>query len=211
MPHPERIYPRKGDDHTCYLKNVITNPNILIGDYTCHHDFDDPTDFERQNVLYQYGCNDDKLIVGRFCSIACGAKFLLNGGNHRLDSLSSYPFPVFACEWDPEMDVREAWDHRGDIRIGNDVWIGFEAVILSGVTIGDGAVVATRAVVTRDVPPYGIVGGIPAKLIRKRFDEDTVEALLRIRWWDWEPDRIASALGAIRSGDVEALRGFAEK
>lgn len=202
---PQKIYPRSRDTKTIYLKNVIHNPNIIVGDYTMYNDSaKDPTDFEKNNVLYHYPINQDKLIIGKFCSIACGAKFLFNSANHNLSSLSTYPFPIFFEEWDLDAkDVTDAWDNKGDIVIGNDVWIGYEAVILAGVTIGDGAVIRTRAVVTKDVPPYTIVGGVPAKSIRKRFPEGTIELLLKLKWWDWTEERIRQHLSEIQSGNVE--------
>ena len=133
-------------------------------------------------------------------------KFLFNSANHALDSLSTYPFPLFSEEWGLEpKNVAESWDNKGDIIIGNDVWIGFEAVILAGVTIGDGAIVGARAVVTKDVAPYTIVGGVPAKPIRKRFDAQTIKALLEIRWWDWDEDKIAQNIEAIKSGCIASL------
>ena len=133
------------------MKNVITNPNIQVGDYTIYNDFvNDPREFQKNNVLYHYPINQDKLIIGKFCSIACGAKFLFNSANHTLTSLSTYTFPLFFEEWELEKaKVTDAWDNKGNIVIGNDVWIGYEAVILSGVTIGDGAVIGSRAVVTK--------------------------------------------------------------
>ena len=158
------------------------------------------------NVLYHYPVNGDRLTIGRFCSIACGAKFLMTSANHAMKSLSTYVFPIFYEEWGHGMPVTEAWDRRGDIVIGNDVWIGYEAVILSGVTIGHGAVIAARSVVTRDVPPYAIVGGVPARLIRRRFEPETIDALLELRWWDWPPEKLANHLRAIQDGDLETLR-----
>ena len=203
-----KIYPRVGDDQTVYLNQVVTNPNIIVGDYTMYNDFvNDPTEFEKNNVLYHYPINGDRLIIGKFCSIACGAKFLFNSANHSLTSLSTYPFPIFFEEWGLERaQVTRAWDHKGDIVIGNDVWIGYEAVILAGVTIGDGAIIGTRAVVTKDVPPYTIVGGVPAKPIRKRFPDDTIAALLALRWWDWPEERIAGCLDAIQSGQIDQIK-----
>lgn len=203
-----KIYPRTGDDQTVYLNQVVTNPNIIVGDYTMYNDFvNDPTEFEKNNVLYHYPINGDRLIIGKFCSIACGAKFLFNSANHSLTSLSTYPFPIFFEEWGLERaQVTRAWDHKGDIVIGNDVWIGYEAVILAGVTIGDGAMIGTRAVVTKDVPPYTIVGGVPAKPIRKRFPDDTIAALLALRWWDWPEERIAAHLDAIQSGQIDQIK-----
>lgn len=155
----QKIYPRSNDKETVYLKSVITNPNIIVGDYTMYNDFvKEPKDFEKNNVLYQYPINQDKLIIGKFCSIACGAKFIFNSANHTLSSLSTYPFPIFFEEWGLDVkDITKAWDNKGDIVVGNDVWIGYEAVILAGVTIGDGAIIGARAVVTKDVPPYDIM------------------------------------------------------
>lgn len=209
MTIPEKqIYPRTGDRQTVYLKNVVANPNITVGDYTMYNDFrDDPTLFEQNNVLYHYPVNHDRLIIGKFCSIACGARFLFNSANHTLTSLSTYPFHLFYEEWGLDRkDVTRSWDNKGDIVIGNDVWIGYEAVVLAGVTIGDGAVIGARAVVTEDVAPYTIVGGVPARPIRRRFPEETVSVLLRLRWWDWPKDRIAQNLPAIQSGSVAALQ-----
>jgi len=204
----KKIYPRTNDRETVYLKNVITNPNIIIGDFTMYNDYvNDPRLFEKNNVLYQYPINHDKLIIGKFCSIACGAKFIFNSANHTLSSLSTYPFPIFFEEWGLDVkNITNAWDNKGDIVIGNDVWIGYEAVIMSGVTIGDGAIIGTRAVVTKDVAPYTIVGGVPAKPIRKRFSEDVISCLLKIKWWDWPKERIAENINAIQSGSIEQLK-----
>ncbi len=208
MANAEKIYPRSGDKETVYLKPVISNPNISVGEYTMYNDFvNDPKLFEKNNVLYQYPINHDKLIIGKFCSIACGAKFIFNSANHTLSSFSTYPFPIFFEEWGLDMkNVAAAWDNKGDIVIGNDVWIGYEAVIMAGVTIGDGAIIGTRAVVTKDVPPYTIVGGVPAKPIRKRFDNETLEELLKIRWWDWPEEKIARNITAIQSGCLNQLQ-----
>ena len=204
---PDKLYPRTGDTQTIYLKNAVTDPSIQVGEYTMYNDFvHDPRDFQKNNVLYHYPVNHDRLVIGRFCSIACGAKFLFNSANHAMGSLSTYPFPLFFQEWGLEKArVAEAWDNKGDIVAGSDVWIGYEAVILAGVTIGDGAVIGARAVVTKDVPPYTIVGGVPARAIRRRFLEETVEELLRLKWWDWPPERIAQNIPAIQAGRVDLL------
>ncbi len=204
----DKIYPRTGDRETVYLKNVVENSNIEIGDYTIYNDFiHDPREFQKNNVLYHYPINKDRLIIGKFCSIACGAKFLFNSANHKMASLSTYTFPLFFEEWGLKKEnVAQAWDQKGDIVIGNDVWIGYEAVILSGVTIGDGAVIGCRAVVTKDIPPYTIVGGVPAKPIRKRFDEETIKELQKIKWWDWPEEKITEKIQAIQAGDLEGLR-----
>lgn len=207
VPDKNKIYPRTGDKHTVYLKNVISDPNIDVGDYTIYNDFvNDPQDFQKNNVLYHYPINKDRLIIGKFCSVACGVRFLFNAANHTLDSLSSYTFPLFYEEWGlDKKDVIAAWDNKGDICVGNDVWIGYEAVILAGVTIGDGAVIGARAVVTKDVPPYAIVGGVPAKLIRKRFCDANIATLLALKWWDWPQDMISENIRTIQSGDIEKL------
>ncbi len=204
----KKIYPRTGDTQTVYLKNVITDANIEVGDYTMYNDFvNDPKDFQKNNVLYHYPINRDRLVIGKFCSIACGAKFIFTSANHKLGSLSTYPFPLFFEEWElDKSNVTDAWDNKGDIVIGNDVWIGYEAVIMPGVTIGDGAIVGTRAVVTKDVPPYTIVGGVPAKPIRKRVSDEVIARLLEIKWWDWSDEKIKENISAIQSGNIKELK-----
>lgn len=209
IPDSKKIYPRTDDTEIVYLKNVIKNPNIQIGEFTIYNDFVcDPRDFQKNNVLYHYPINKDKLIIGKFCSIACGAKFLFNSANHTLQSLSTYTFPLFYEEWEQEVNPAKAWDNKGDIIIGNDVWIGYEAVVLSGVTIGDGAIIGTRAVVTKDVPPYTIVGGVPARPIRKRFSDEDIELLLAIKWWDWPVSKISASMKYIQSGNIEVLKNM---
>lgn len=209
MSVPEnRIYPREFDHDIVYLKNVVSDPSIIVGDYTIYNYFvHDPTDFEKNNVLYHYPIHDEKLIIGRFTSIACGTKFVFNCANHTLKSLSTYSFPIFFDEWNLNRDeIGKAWDNQGDIIIGNDVWIGYEAVIMAGVTIGDGAIIGARALVTKDVPPYTIVGGVPAKPIRRRFDDRTIETLQKISWWNWPYERIQKAIPYIQSGDIKTLK-----
>lgn len=200
------IYPRN-DHQTIYLKNAVSDPNIVVGDFTFYNDFvHDPAEFEKRNVLYHYPVNHDRLVIGKFCSIACGAKFLFTSANHKMESLSTYPFPIFAGEWALRReDVTNAWDNKGDIVIGNDVWIGYEAVVLQGVTIGDGAIIGARALVTKDVPPYAIVGGVPARRIRMRFPPETVSALLELKWWDWPYETIREKLPFIQGGDIARL------
>lgn len=207
MNNQKKIYPRSGDHQTVYLQNVITNPNIEVGDYTMYNDFvNNPTMFEQNNVLYHYPINQDKLKIGKFCSIACGAKFLFNSANHTMSSLSTYPFPLFYEEWGiSKKDVTKSWDNKGNIIIGHDVWIGFEAIILAGVTIGNGAIIGARSVVTKDVPPYAIVAGVPARIVRKRFNEDVIVKLLEIKWWNWSKEKIIQNIQAIQSGNIIQL------
>ncbi len=201
------IYPRSGDFQTVYLKNVVSCPSIEVGDFTMYNDFvNDPRDFQKNNVLYHYPVNHDRLVIGKFCSIACGAKFLFTSANHTLKSLSTYPFPIFFEEWGLDQTaVTDAWDNKGDNIIGSDVWIGYESVILSGVTIGNGAIIGTRAVVTKDIPPYTIAGGVPAKPLRKRFPQETISRLLELKWWDWPAGQIRMNIAAIQSGSLDRL------
>ena len=203
----KKIYPRTGDKQTVYLNAVVKDPSIEVGDYTIYNDFvSDPLLFEHHNVLYHYPINHERLIIGKFCSIACGTKFLFNCANHTLQSLSTYTFPLFYDDWGLEKaDVAKAWDNKGDIVIGNDVWIGYEAVIMAGVHIGNGAIIATRAVVTKDVPPYTIVGGVPARPIRKRFGEAVIQKLEALQWWDWPVEKIRHYLSLLTGGEVDGL------
>ncbi len=202
-----KIYPRTGDKQTVYLNAVIKDPQIEVGDYTIYNDFvADPLLFEKNNVLYHYPIHQEKLIIGKFCSIACGTKFLFNCANHTLKSLSTYTFPLFYEKWELEKsNITTAWDNKGDIVIGNDVWIGYEAVIMAGVHIGDGAIIAARAVVTKDVPPYTIVGGTPAIEIRKRFNAEVIQQLLMLKWWNWSTDKIRQCLPYIAEGKMNEL------
>lgn len=203
----KKIYPRTGDTQTVYLNAVVKDPSIIVGDYTIYNDFvSDPLLFEQNNVLYHYPINHERLVIGKFCSIACGVKFLFNSVNHTLKSLSSYTFPLFYEDWGLEKsNVATAWDNKGDIVIGNDVWIGYEAVIMAGVHIGNGAIIAARAVVTKDVPAYTIVGGVPARPIRKRFDEDTIHKLEALQWWNWPTEKIRQYLPNINKGNINEL------
>lgn len=202
-----KIYPHKGDKQTAYLNSVIKDPSIIAGDYTIYNDFvSDPILFEKNNVLYHYPINRERLIIGKFCSIACGTKFLFNCANHTLKSLSTYTFPLFYDEWNlKKSNVATAWDNKGDIIIGNDVWIGYEAVIMAGVNIGDGAIIAAHAVVTKDVAPYTIVGGVPARPIRQRFDDSVIQKLESLKWWEWPINKIRKCLPHIVNGDIDEL------
>lgn len=202
-----KIYPRTGDMHTVYLNAVVKDPSIEIGDYTIYNDFvSDPLLFEQNNVLYHYPINHERLIIGKFCSIACGTKFLFNSANHTLKSLSTYTFPLFYEDWNLEKsNITTAWDNKGDIIIGNDVWIGYEAIIMAGVHVGNGAIIAAHAVVTKDVQPYTIVGGVPARFIRKRFNEEIIQELEKLKWWNWPIEKIRRCLPYITSGNLNKL------
>lgn len=189
-PNPNTRYPLPNYERLCFLKNIITNPNIEVGDYTYYDDFEDVHNFEK-NVRYHFDFIGDKLKIGKFCAIASGVEFILNGGNHLVDAISSYPFAIFGNGWEGAMEGR-SYPSKGDIVVGNDVWLGYRSVILAGVTIGDGAIVGSYAVVTKDVPPYTIVAGNPAKAIRRRFSDETIERLLDMRWWDWPIEKITA-------------------
>lgn len=206
-PDPFARYPIPSQPSMVFLKTVVSNPQVEVGEYTYYHSFDDPLSFER-NVLYAFPFIGDRLVIGRFCSIAHGATFILNGGNHLTDTVSSYPFGIFGEGWEEAMP--EAWPNRGGITIGHDVWIGYDATILPGVTVGHGAIVAAKSVVASDVPPYAIVAGNPARVVRFRHPEADVATLLRLAWWDWPVERITRHARVIATGSVAELeRGTA--
>jgi virginiamycin A acetyltransferase len=202
---PTEKHPMKGFPQICFIRNTVSNPNITIGDYTYYDDPEDSENFER-NVLYHFPFIGDRLIIGKFCALARGIKFIMNGANHKLDGFSTYPFYIFGNGWETATPEPGDLPYKGDTVIGNDVWIGYEAVLMPGVTVGDGAIVAAKSVVVSDVPPYAIVGGNPARLIRQRFGNDLVEALLAIAWWDWDIGKITRNLDKIVAADIEALR-----
>lgn len=197
-PHPLKGFPRVG-----FLKNFISRPNIQVGDYTYYDDPAGPERFEADNVLYHYDFIGDRLIIGRFCAIATGARFMMNGGNHATSGFSTFPFLIFGQGWER---LVPDFPNRGDTVVGNDVWIGHDATIMPGVTIGDGAIIAAKSVVSADVRPYAVVAGNPAREVRRRFDDAVVDELLRLRWWDWPVERITRHLEAIAGADLEALR-----
>ncbi len=204
-PSPENPHPLDGFPQVCFIRNTLTNPNIIVGDYTYYDDPEDSRNFER-NVLYHYPFIGDKLIIGKFCAIARAVRFIMNGANHKLSGLSTYPFQIFGNGWEKVTPAPEDLPFKGDTVIGNDVWIGYDALIMPGVHIGNGAVVASRAVVTGDVPAYTVVGGNPARPIRQRFSPEVIESLEAIAWWNWPIEKITRHLPVIVSGDVEALR-----
>lgn len=199
QPNPNTIFPIKDCKSVTYIRPTIQNPNIIVGDFTYFSDID----FEK-HVLHHYEFNGDRLIIGKFCQIASGVRFIMNGANHQLNSASTFPFYIMEG-WNETPPAAEDLPNKGDTNVGNDVWIGYDAVIMAGVTIGDGAVVGTRAVVTKDVEPYSIVGGVPAKEIRKRFAPDVIERIRALQWWNWQEEKIRKTISMIQSGDIEAL------
>ena len=205
-PNPEIKHPILLHKRVGFLKPLVTAENIEIGDYTYYDDPDGPERFVENCVLHHYPFIGDKLKIGRFCAIAEGARFIMNGANHAMSGFSTYPFNIFGNGWEEGFDPA-TWSKevRGDTVLGNDVWIGMEAVILPGVTIGHGAIIAAKSVVPHDVPPFAIVAGNPAKVVKMRFDKRTVERLLHVVWWDWPVDKITRNLNAIRGADISAL------
>ena len=203
-PNKNTLYPLDNYKRLCFLKNIITNPKIIVGDYTYYDDFEDVNNFEK-NVKYHFDFINDKLIIGKFCMIASDVKFIMNGANHLTDAISSYPFAVFGNGWEHAMNGK-TYPNKGNITIGNDVWIGYNATIMAGVTIGDGAIIATNATVTKNVEPYTIVGGNPAKEIRKRFSKEIITKLLELQWWHWGIEKITKNVQHLTSGDVNKLQ-----
>ncbi len=208
VPDKNEKFPLPQYDKLCFLKNVVKHPNIIVGDYTYYADFENVENFER-NVKYHFDFNHDKLIIGKFCMIAAQVQFIMNGANHLVSSISSYPFAIFGKSWAHAMDGK-SYPHKGDIRIGNDVWIGYRATIMAVVIIGDGAIIATNSTVVSDVAPYTIVGGNPAREIRKRFDDETIERLLEIKWWNWDVEVITRNVHLLTDQDSSKLPWFGE-
>lgn len=202
-PNPNTIFPLENYDRLCFLKNIIKNPNIEIGDFTYYDDFEDVHNFEK-NVKYHFGFTGDKLIIGKFCMIASGATFIMNGANHLTDAISTYPFAIFKNGWENAMEGK-SYPTKGDTIIGNDVWIGYNATIMAGVKIGDGAIIATNSTVTKNVEPYTIVGGNPANEIKKRFSPDHIEKLLKLKWWNWDLEKITQNLKHLTSNNIDKL------
>ncbi|MGB7086962.1 MAG: Vat family streptogramin A O-acetyltransferase, partial [Phormidesmis sp.] len=201
---PKDKHPMKGFPQICFIQNTVSNPNIVIGDYTYYDDPEDSENFER-NVLYHFPFIGDQLIIGKFCALARGVTFIMNGANHKLDGFSTYPFGIFGNGWEKVMPQLAELPDKGNTVVGNDVWIGYEAVIMPGVQVGDGAIIAAKSVVTSDVAPYTIFGGNPAKCIRQRFDDEVVKSLLAIAWWNWDIEKITRNLQQIVAADIEAL------
>jgi virginiamycin A acetyltransferase len=202
-PNKEIKFPLENYERLCFLKNIIKNPNIIIGDYTYYDDFENVENFEK-NVKYHFDFVGDKLVIGKFCMIASDVKFIMNGANHLTNSLSTYPFAIFGNGWENAMEGK-SYPQKGDIKIGNDVWIGYNATIMAGVNIGDGAIIATNSTVTKDVAPYTIVGGNPAKEIKKRFSEDVIKKLLDLKWWNWDIEKITKNILNLTDNKIEKL------
>lgn len=201
-PSPFDPHPMVGFPRVSFIKNTVKNPAIEIGDYTYYDDPDDSESFER-NVLYHYPFVGDRLVIGKFCAIAQGVKFIMNGANHKVSGFSTYPFMIFGQGW--ERLPPTGFPFKGDTVVGNDVWLGYEALVMPGVKIGHGAIIAARSVVSSDVPPYAVAAGNPARVVKSRFPEEVAARLLEIAWWDWPIDKVTRNLELITGGDIEAL------
>lgn len=202
-PDAKTKFPLQNYNRLCFLKNVITNPNIEVGDYTYYDDFEDVANFEK-NVKYLFDFTGDKLIIGKFCMIASGITFIMNGANHLSNAISSYPFAIFGNGWEDAMEGK-SYPTKGNTVIGNDVWIGYNATIMAGVKVGHGAIIATNTTVTKDVEPYSIVGGNPAKEIRKRFSKEEIERLLDLKWWDKDIEWITQNIKNLTGEKIDRL------
>ena len=202
-PDKDQKFPLANYDRLCFLKNVIKNPNIIVGDYTYYDDFENVENFE-ENIKYHFDFIGDKLIIGKFCMIASDVTFIMNGANHLTDSITSYPFAIFGYDWSNAMEGK-SYPTKGDTIIGNDVWIGYNSTIMPGIKIGDGAIIATNSTITKDVEPYTIVGGNPAKVIRKRFTEHEIIKLLKIKWWNWTIEKITQNVKNLTDNNIDNL------
>ncbi|MCP3940099.1 MAG: CatB-related O-acetyltransferase [Desulfobacteraceae bacterium] len=210
VPDPQVKHPLPNFDRVCFIKNTVKNPNIEIGDYTYFDDPFDSKDFER-NVLYHYDFVGDKLKIGKFCAISTGVKFIMNGANHKMDSFSTFPFAIFGADWGEKLKNQEIGaPSKGDTIIGNDVWLGYDSVIMPGVNIGDGAIIASKSVVVSDVPPFSVYGGNPAKLIKKRFDQETIDLLEKINWWNWPYELLTEHLLSVYNNDLSRMKEVSE-
>ncbi len=208
-PNPNDIFPNKKIPSVCFIKNVIKNPNIIVGEYTYYDDVDGADRFE-EHVTHHYDFIGDKLIIGKFCAIAKGIEFVMNGANHRMGSVSTYPFNIMGNGWEAFTPALNELPYKGDTVIGNDVWIGQNVTVMPGVHIGDGAIIGANSVVASDVPPYAIAVGNPCRIVRKRFGDDLIEYLLEIKWWDWSTEKIFKNLGSLCSGDLTLIKNIKE-
>jgi len=204
IPDKNTKFPLPNYNRLCFLKNVIKNQNIEVGDYTYYDDFENVENFEK-NVKYLFDFVGDKLIIGKFCMIASDVTFIMNGANHLSDAISTFPFAIFGHDWSDAMEGK-SYPSKGNTVIGNDVWIGYGVTIMPGVNIGDGVIIATKSVVTKDIAPYSIVGGNPAQEIRKRFSGEEIEKLLDLQWWDWPIEMITENVHNLTGNDVGAIQ-----
>jgi virginiamycin A acetyltransferase len=203
-PNANDIHPNEKINSICYIKNVITRPNIVVGDYTYYDDVDGAENFQ-DHVTHHYEFIGDKLIIGKFCAIAKGIEFIMNGANHRMCSVTTYPFNIMGHGWEKCTPSLEDLPFKGDTVVGNDVWIGQNVTVMPGVHIGDGVIIAANSVVVKDIPAYHIAGGNPCKIIKKRFDDRLISYLLELEWWNWNEEKLYHNLEALCSGDLSKI------
>ncbi|RDI44456.1 virginiamycin A acetyltransferase [Nocardia mexicana] len=206
-PDPTVLHPMPEQPRVVLLKPLITSPLIEVGEFSYYDDPDDPTAFETRNVLYHYG--PEKLIIGKYCALGEGVRFIMNGANHRMDGPSTFPFPIMGGSWSDHVDLIAGLPGRGDTVVGNDVWLGYGTLVMPGVRIGHGAIVASGSVVVDDVPDYAIAGGNPARVIRYRYEPCRIDRLLELAWWDWPLEMITAHVRTIMSGSVDDLSAAA--
>lgn len=206
-PNPNDIHPNINVKQICFIKNVLTNPNIIVGDFSYFDDVDESMNFEKM-VTHHYEFIGDKLVIGKFCAIARGVEFIMNGANHPMSSVTAYPFYIMGGEWAQKFPTLDELPLKGDTVIGNDVWIGQNSTIMPGVNIGDGVIIAANSVVTKNVPAYHIVGGNPAKIISQRFDNELIEYLQKLQWWDWTAEKIFQNMDILQSSDIQKIRNI---
>lgn len=206
-PNPNAIFPNRDIKSLCFIKNIITRPNIIVGEYTYYDDIDGAEEFEKR-VTHHYEFNGDKLIIGKFCAIARGIEFVMNGANHRMCSVTTYPFNILGGGWEKFVPAPEDLPLKGDTVVGNDVWIGQNVTVMPGVHIGDGAIIGANSVVASDIPAYSIAAGNPCRVIKKRFDDELIDYLLELHWWDWDADKIFANMEALCSGDLTKIRNI---
>ncbi|WP_142454269.1 CatB-related O-acetyltransferase [Gracilimonas mengyeensis] len=203
-PDKNTLFPLEHHKKLCFLKNLIDDPKIKVGDYTYYDDLEDVQNFKK-NVKYHFDFTEDQLIIGKFCMIASDVSFIMNGANHLTDAITSYPFAIFGNGWEQAME-NKSYPTKGDTIIGNDVWIGHNATIMGGVKIGDGAIIAANSAIVKDVASYSVMGGNPASLIRKRFSKENIEQLLKLQWWNWDIKKITRNVSALTGNDLSAIR-----
>ena len=206
-PNPNEIFPNPKIPSLCFIKNVIKNPNIIVGEYTYYDEINGAENFE-SHVTHHYDFIGDKLIIGKFCAIAKGIEFIMNGANHRINAITTYPFNIMKNGWEKSAPSLSDLKLKGNTIIGNDVWIGQNVTVLPAVHIGDGAIIGANSVVAKDIPPYSVAVGNPCEVKRKRFDEDLIEYLLKIKWWDWSAEKIFKNMEALCSGDLSKIKNI---
>ena len=204
-PDPNKIHPNENIQQIVYIKNVITRPNIIVGEYSYYDDVNGAERFE-EHVTHHYEFWGDRLIIGKFCAIARGIEFVMNGANHRMNSVSTYPFNIMGGGWEAFAPALDDLPLKGDTVVGSDVWIGQNVTVMPGVHIGDGAIIGANSVVTKDVPPYSVIGGNPARLIKRRFEGDLIKMLLKLRWWDFDAEKLVKFLPVLCDPDLDKVK-----